>query len=85
MDLHIKKQAEIFSKMADDVGRKFPNDIMKQAKTLGKAFDKITKGTFKKKKYRVYGDYGTFMDFTSKRKAKRYMKGMPERYMLRIK
>lgn len=42
IDLHIKKQAEIFGKMADDVGKKFPKDIRKQAMELGKAFDKIS-------------------------------------------
>jgi len=39
----LEQQAKLFSKMADDVTKKFPNDIQKQAKALGKAFEKVTK------------------------------------------
>lgn len=42
MDLHIKQQASIFGKMVDDVAKKFPNNIRKQANALGKAFDKVS-------------------------------------------
>lgn len=52
MDLLIKQQASVFGKMVDDVAKKFPKDIRKQATALGKAFDKMTgtTGTYKKAK-----------------------------------
>lgn len=41
-DMNIKAQADVFGHMADNVQRKFPGDIKKQANALGKAFDKVT-------------------------------------------
>lgn len=42
LELNLQSQARVFSEMADNVSKKFPRDIKKQALSLGKAFDKMT-------------------------------------------